>query len=90
MTLRSFFVGALAVLSLSTAAASDDNPAFRGTVIVRDDGAVQVEAEDGVRYDLVDGDVLLADGGILDGEILWVERVVKNPRTVVALEDTHF
>lgn len=51
---------------------------------------VEVEGDDGVVYELVDGWQLLSDGVIAEGDTIAVERVLDNPRTVVALEDTHF
>lgn len=77
-------------LTFSTSAlACDDNPPFDATVIV-EGTAVSVQDADGALFELVDGAQKVADGQIRDGDVIAVERVVKNPRTVVALEDTHF
>lgn len=88
--LRRVLLSALAGLAFSTvAAAGDDTEAFKAVVLPAED-IVEVEGDDGVVYELVDGWLLLSDGVIAEGDTIAVERVADNPRTVVALEDTHF
>ena len=82
-------MGLAAVFSLSSAVASDSDPAFEA-VVVASDAAVSVVDADGATFELVNGAALIAEGIVADGDLIWVERVVKNPRTVVALEDTYF
>ena len=89
MSLFRTLLAGVAVAFATSALASDDNPPFEATVIVEGTN-VTVEDEDGASFDLVDGAQMVADGVIEDGDVITVERVVKNPRTVVALEDTHF
>ena len=92
--MRRVLLSALAGLAFSTAfstvaAAGDDSEAFKALVLPAED-IVEVEGDDGVVYELVDGWQLLSDGVIAEGDTIAVERVADNPRTVVALEDTHF
>mgnify|MGYP003334381813 CR=1 FL=1 len=80
---------ALVLVVPTAAVAGDDNPPFEAVVFVEGED-VQVVDADGATFDLLNGEEMLADGAIQEGDTLLVERLVKNPRTVVALEDTHF
>lgn len=89
MSLSRALAGLALLLLPAVSLAGDDNPPFEAVVFLEGDD-VQVADVDGAAYDLVNGEQMLADGVIAEGDTILVERVVKNPRTVVALEDTHF
>lgn len=59
-----------------------------GTVIEQND-EVKVQVGEEV-YDLLDGAEMLSDGVIELNDQILVGKMRTNPRTVVALEDTHF
>jgi len=89
--MRTLLAAGAALLAVSSASAGDDNPPFEARVLPLQD-TVQVEDVDDPTsvYDLEDGYLLYTDGIIKEGDVIWVERLLDNPRTVVALEDTHF